>query len=661
MRRLDRGTQARTRARAFLSAALAGIALIAAAALFAPPAYAVILDDENMIKITLKDGTDLQLFGQATSSPATKSNNYYYLPANLHLSKRKDGVPEFLFLKFTTEARADQGGVNGGLLHFLMEWGLSPTQEAEAQQALKQKNPKGILLGAAPVETAGDGGSFQIISGTLSDDKMTGKLVTSGKAPLVEGGKAAAAARLSAEGAQLLAATFENTRSITDISVQCNYTYQTLTPAARGSITFNWSKLETHFDSIGAEYKRKKSGTSKSGGSFFVFSWSSYKPEYSYSYDEMHKHYDHLIESEVIKLQFDELVADERVAKVREAFFTYFMNSMAEPAPQQAAAPPTEKEKEKTPNIQQGSRYVYKKQSFERAFAQKTKKISLNYRMAIRHDLPLVGNMASWYNMVRDNPKCVAAVNLNDPFFQHRDINFILDLDAKEMFEQQANYVTVNVRKKRSSGNPFQDHITIDEKYVKEKGINASVTYARGEDKDSDVYEYQTQWSFRGGKVWPPSPAWEKGSWEGVTLAAPIAPRTIEVEGDLDAMKSSDITRITVQVHYPKFGTEMEENFSISPAKNEPLVSKKIFMDRDAKGYVYRIVVDHKTDGKLATPWSAKVGDDYIYAAIPKEMLEQPELKAVAKTAAMDAATSVKAKVLDKFNELLGVTGGTGQ
>jgi len=56
----------------------------------------------------------------------------------------------------------------------------------------------------------------------------------------------------------------------------------------------------------------------------------------------------------------------------------------------------------------------------------------------------------------------------------------------------------------------------------------------------------------------------------------------------------------------------------------------------------------------MATPWSAKVGDDYIYAVIPKDMLEQPELKAVAKTAALDAATSAKEKVLNKFAELLG-------
>lgn len=621
----------------------------------AAPARAVILDDENKIDVVLKDNTHVTLYGQATSTPGLKTANYYYMPVNLHLSQRPDGTPEFLFLKFTTEKRADQGGVNGGLMHFLMEWGLTPDQEKELGEAIKEKNPKAVLMGAVPLEAeTGDGGSFQIISGTLSDDKMATKLVSSGKAPLVPGGKCAAASRLTAEGAQLLAASFEKARSITDLSIALNFGYTTLTPAARGTITFDWSKLETHFDSLGAAYSRKQTSTSKSGGSFLFFSWDSYKPEYSYSYDEMHKHYDYLIESQVVKIQFDELVSDERVAKVREAFFQYFLNAMAEPAPPSQPAPASDKEKQNSPNIQYGDRYVYKKQSFERAFSQKTKRISLNYRMAIRRPFQLVGNLASWYDGVRDNPKCVAAVNLNDPFFAHRDINFILDLDAKDMFEQEANYVTVNVRKKRSTGNPFEDHVTIDSKYLKDHGINATVTYARADDKDADVYEYQAQWSFRGGRVYPPAPAWEKGSWEGVTLAAPIVPRTIEVEGDLDAMKASDITRITAQIHYQKFGQEVEENFSLSPAKNEPLVSKKIFMDRDSKGYAYRLIVDHKTDGKMATAWSAKVADDYIYAAIPKEMLEQPDLKAVAKTMALDATTSAKEKVLAKFTELLG-------
>ena len=122
----------------------------------------------------------------------------------------------------------------------------------------------------------------------------------------------------------------------------------------------------------------------------------------------------------------------------------------------------------------------------------------------------------------------------------------------------------------------------------------------------------------------------------------------------LEALKASGITRITVQIHYPKLGEEVEENISVSPARNEPLVSRKIFMDRDARGYAYRLVVDSKTDGKLATPWSAKMGDDYIYAAIPKDMLTLPQMKAEAQEAARTVLTSAKDKVLAKFNELVG-------
>ena len=217
----------------------------------------------------------------------------------------------------------------------------------------------------------------------------------------------------------------------------------------------------------------------------------------------------------------------------------------------------------------------------------------------MRWPFQIVGNLASWYNGVKDNPKCVAAVNLNDPFFQHRDVNFILDLDAKEIFDEAVNYVTVNVRKPRSTGNAFEDRVTIDAKYVKEKGITASVTYARGEDKNAEAYEYQAQWSLKGGNIFPAAPRWEKGSWEGVTLAPPVVPRKVEVEGDLEAMKASDVTRVTVQIHYPKFGQEVEENIHISPAKNEPIVMHRIFMDRGARGYAYRLIVNHKTEGKL--------------------------------------------------------------
>ena len=97
------------------------------AGLLAAPAEAVILDDTNRITVQLDDGTQVILLGEAVSLSTSQSNRFYYLPVNLRLAKRPNGTPEFLFLKFTTDKAASQGGISGGLMHFLMEWVLTPS------------------------------------------------------------------------------------------------------------------------------------------------------------------------------------------------------------------------------------------------------------------------------------------------------------------------------------------------------------------------------------------------------------------------------------------------------------------------------------------------------------------------------------------------------
>ncbi len=188
------------------------------------------------------------------------------------------------------------------------------------------------------------------------------------------------------------------------------------------------------------------------------------------------------------------------------------------------------------------------------------------------------------------------------------------------MFDQEVNYVTVNVRKKRDSGNDFMDRTTIDKKYVTDKGITAAMTYAAGEDRNADMYQYAVQWSLRGGNVFPATPVWEKGQMEAVTLKPPVVPRMIEFESDIEKLKAANITRATLQVRYKKYNEEVEENINISPAANLPLVSKMLFMDRDTRGYVYRLVYNSAKEGKLAMPWSVKLNDNYVYAVIPDEL-----------------------------------------
>ncbi len=634
-----------------------GPALALALAALATPAGAVILDDESRLDVVLSDGTTVVLYARAGSSAGRPTNDYYYLPTNLRLAQRPDGVPEFLFLKFTTEERADQGGIQGALLHFLMTWGLSPDQAEEVGAKLKEKKPRAKLKGAVELEPDDEGGSFRIISATLGDQGLAPSTVLSGRAPLVPGGRAAAASRLSADGAQLLAATFEKTASITDLDVELSYTYLTLAPAARGKITIDWQKIQSSGESIEAEYKKWQSGKKVKKVKFLGVTISKKTtPVYSRSYEEMRREWDFLREKQYIRVEFDQLRDGETSQKMQEAFFEVFMSMVAQTTEPDGGVPPppSDKEKEKVPNIKYGRSYKYKQTFVKNLNHRKTQVLVLNARTAVRRYIPITANLRSWYDNVVDNPKCVGSVVLNDPFFQHRDIRFILDLEAKELFEEQVNYVTVNVRKKRTDGRPFEDHITIDSEHLKNSGVTAAVTYARGNDSNPDAYQYQTQWSLRGGEVYPPDPEWQDGSWEGATLAPPVKFRSLEVEADIDELEASEITRATVQVHYPRFGKEIEKNIHISPARGEGLITERIFTDRDAPGYAYRVILSHKRDGKLVLPWQPNSSDDYVFITLPPELLEEEsDLRREAKAAAEEMISNGKEKILDRFGDLL--------
>ena len=236
--------------------------LLLALALPGVSASAVVLDDENRVTLVLNGGINVNLIGEATSSPSQKTRNYYYLPSGSHLrlARRPDGTPEFLFLKYMTDKTGERGGISGALMHFLMEWGLTPEQEAEIKAKLTAKVPGAQLMGAVPLEPQGETGSFQIISATLSDRTLSPTVVLSGNAPPLPNARAAVASRLTSDGAQLLAATLEKSRSITDVSVALNYRYTTLMPAVRGKIVLDWSRLEEQPESLRVKYTKTSGG-----------------------------------------------------------------------------------------------------------------------------------------------------------------------------------------------------------------------------------------------------------------------------------------------------------------------------------------------------------------------------------------------------------------
>ena len=628
-----------------------------------------ICDYQNKLTVVLDDGTNVTLYGRATNEkvPGTDayafSGEYYYLPVNLRLSAKEDGTPEFLLLKYTTDARTDAGGVQGALTHFLMQWGLTPEQEKKLDEKVKAKvrdlastnplyarvtNPK--VMG--PIDmTAEKENSFRVISAVLTDRTMTPALVASGKAPIMPGAKVAVAAKLDKNAAQLLAATLEKNRSISDVSMELTFKYSLLFPAVRGKITVDWSKFRTAYESFAATHTHDDRDT-KDG------------EDDTYTYDEVKRIYTTALETKAVNVEIDRNTTDDAVAnKVVEEFLNVMIASLTDKASQdERPQPKSEEEKAADPNIRYGNRYRFNRSKWESHSSRKIEVYNLMYRLAVPKEVVLTENLASWYDGVRDNPKCVSSVRLGDPFFEFRDINLVLSEGAEQLIGKEVSYVTVNVRKKRNAGDVFQRSVTIDKEYLKKNGVRASFTYAREGDNNPDLYEYQMQWAFNDGQLYPEPSPWIKGAWEGVPLTLPVKPRTIELECTPDDLKAVGITRATLQVRYMKLGKEMETNIPISITRNESLVKGVIYTDPGTRGYAYRLVFNHKDEGKLALDWDAKVNDDYVYVSVPEAFRDKTSeafKKAIeigkVITESPDGKVSNVSKVLDKFKDVLGI------
>jgi hypothetical protein len=628
--------------------------------------FSQVLDSENKVGITLSDGTQVIAYGRANTASSSSynkfSNEYFYLPTNLRLSKKEDGTPEFIFVKYTTEEAATAGGVQGALMHFLMEWGLTPAQEKELQQQIGQKlkglggkysevtNPK--VVGPATLKSDVDGETFRIVSGTLTNEKFTPNMVTTGRAPLLPGAKMAVAAILEKNGAQLLAATFEKARSITDVSLNLRFQYEILTPAVDGLISVNWSEISHLYQQFHREY----SHTDKDDDTMPV---SNSLKDDEINDSEKDSLFSFLIRNKAVVIRLDQLKPDNPIAKeVTDAFMEYFLSSVAE---KDFADPEEGKPVESLNNKYSPSedlyKYTFDSKRMETKMKMGIETYNLKLRIPVVQEMSITENLASWYDGVKHNKSCVTSVNLNDPFFQHREIHLILDGQAEQMFGDEVNAVSVDIRKKRSNGNDFQDAITIDKNTLK-NGTLATLTYARGEDKNPDVYEFRTSWNLKG-NIYPESPQWEKGDWKGINLVAPVAPRTIQFEGDLTQMTEMGIPRATLQVRYLKFGKEVETNIPLTVSKGQSLIEKTIYTDKDTRGYVYRLILTPKTGDKLVLPWEAKINDDYVYAVIPDELRDvESELfknaVELGKTilSPKDGEVNKTASILDSFKEI---------
>jgi tetratricopeptide (TPR) repeat protein len=166
-------------------------------------------------------------------------HKYYYVPDAPRLATKRDGTPEFTFIKYSKT----DGATKGGIIHFLVTWGMTEGELSSAESALRLKDPQAKIAGPVPFKE----GTFKVVSATAGEGGLfSRKIVGEGKAPIMPGQKAAVSIALTEEGASLLWESFKNPTS--DISVMFALKFTGVTPAFQAKLKVNWDKVYTQHD-----------------------------------------------------------------------------------------------------------------------------------------------------------------------------------------------------------------------------------------------------------------------------------------------------------------------------------------------------------------------------------------------------------------------------
>jgi hypothetical protein len=178
--------------------------------------------------LRLPDGTPVTLIRGGEDEGA---RSYRYLPANLTIARTRDGMPEFSFLAY----REDSGGpILGGIMHVLLRWGLSESQEAELRRALRsQIDSLGTVIGAAPVRSREEDASWEITTKGAIGAILNRSIASAGHVPTAPESKLAISFRFDARDAAKMSEALRSKRGAWGEKIRFRFTVDN-PPGSRG-------------------------------------------------------------------------------------------------------------------------------------------------------------------------------------------------------------------------------------------------------------------------------------------------------------------------------------------------------------------------------------------------------------------------------------------
>jgi hypothetical protein len=595
--------------------------------------------------------------GEITVFPEVgNENNFYYLPDKLRLAKHPSGKPQLSFLRYvenTTGPEATDEAEGGGIVHAVVELGVTPEQLTEAKQQLRRVKPSGVIVGPIVYK----GGTIALITSFNKENgELTKQVIGLGKAPILDGEKAAVSIQLTKKGAKLLWESFKTPTP--DLS----FSFEMELSGFRSPIK---AKIEANFDQI---YEHKN------------FQAAIASPVLA---AEIKAAFDDLIKSGAIKVT--QVGSDEDMEKAIDAAYTKLTNMMFDPAAGTG-----------TPNLSQltgtgsqpglldrattmlnNARTEARTENDRRRTEARTDLAESERRAAHGSGTPGAGTTATTadttgafhpsegvssvpsseasrieddynrrhrlinqdqasvpsfaiavsfemrtvrqrgqfvidlnkYNAdnltVRfdenvgtiDCAECFQQINLDDPLYKQRFITAFLDGANAGDFTNYINGVTVTLRKKHATGEITTKEVRIDRSNFNKEANNFKMVYGWKNDNDRSKwldYEFKTDWFFFGGHS--VTSDWQSSDGADVKLSAPFVRRIIDVEADPGLIATANVRAIDVKV-YSKLGPGQQvKEMRMSTKANQLSGQVEIMQPKDVVDYEYEVTW-HLNDG----------------------------------------------------------------
>ncbi len=592
--------------------------------------------------------------GELTLFPSLrKPNEYRYVSDKPRLAQQANGKPQFSFIRYVTNQSSAPGedditqGDGGGIIHAVIELMVTDAQLDEARRELRRINPNGEIVGPAPYS----GGTVALISTVADPDAgFSRKVLGVGKAPILDGQKAAVSIHLSKLGAQVLWESFNTPTP--DMSFSFEMDLEGFNSPKGAVIEANFDQIYRHqaFSAgmvsrvgsvmLGAEINAAFDDLTRSGAIKVV----SVNPDADMEAAIQDAY------TKLTALMFDQSGSNagtpsapalpgaqqpgmlERAQNLltegrKDALEDIALLERQNPLPDQPVADasgggtPGAADTTRTgaggersihgsvtpPQPRPAPNYPPEQYTYERprptlpttavvvGFTMREFRQRGTYRIDLTKYTTSSLSLRFDHNVGAINcEECFKEFNTDSPLYQQREIAAILDGFNADDFQRSLNFVSVAFRKKHENGQTTEGDIRIDRTRFNQDGNYFKFTYGWKGDNSRERwrdYEYQTIWSFFGG-VTVEQP-WYSTDINTLPLSPPYRLKSIIVEMDPETMNEEEIRSAQVDVYFMVNDKELTRQVQLRSRDEVPETRVEILEPADwldeASGYEYQI------------------------------------------------------------------------